>query len=37
VRIAFAFLNISLNIANSGSWQSGWKLVGAPVALADAA
>ena len=32
-----AFLNISLNIANGGSWQSGWKLVGAPVALADAA
>src|SRR6478752_975591 len=30
-----AFLNISLNIANGGSWQSGWKLVGAPVALAD--
>src|SRR4029079_1380358 len=26
-----AFLNISLNIANGGSWQSGWKLVGAPV------
>ncbi len=25
-----AFLNISLNIVNSGSWQSGWKLVGAP-------
>ena len=32
-----AFLNITLNIANGGSWQSGWKLVGAPVALADAA
>jgi predicted dinucleotide-binding enzyme len=26
-----AFLNISLNIVNGGSWQSGWKLVGAPV------
>ena len=26
-----AFLNIALNIANGGSWQSGWKLVGAPV------
>src|SRR5450631_2167544 len=26
-----AFLNINLNIANSGTWQSGWKLVGAPV------
>jgi len=32
-----AFLNLPLNIANGGSWQSGWKLVGAPVALADAA
>ncbi len=32
-----AFLNISLNIANGGSWQSGWKLVGAPVALPEAA
>ena len=32
-----AFLNITLNIANGGSWQSGWKLVGAPVALAEAA
>ena len=26
-----AFLNITLNIANGGTWQSGWKLVGAPV------
>jgi predicted dinucleotide-binding enzyme len=26
-----AFLNMALNIANQGSWQSGWKLVGAPV------
>ena len=25
-----AFLNITLNIANNGTWQSGWKLVGAP-------
>ena len=25
-----AFLNITLNIANDGTWQSGWKLVGAP-------
>jgi NADPH-dependent F420 reductase len=25
-----AFLNISLNIARGGSWQSGWKLIGAP-------
>jgi NADPH-dependent F420 reductase len=32
-----AFLNITLNIANGGSWQSGWKLVGAPVAEAVAA
>lgn len=32
-----AFLNIALNIANQGSWQSGWKLVGAPVAPPAAA
>ena len=32
-----AFLNISLNIVNGGSWQSGWKLVGAPVAAREAA
>ena len=32
-----AFLNIALNIANGGSWQSGWKLVGAPVNLSEAA
>jgi NADPH-dependent F420 reductase len=25
-----AFLNITLNMAHGGSWQSGWKLVGAP-------
>ncbi len=34
---ALAFLNISLNIVNSGNWQSGWKLVGAPAALAEVA
>ena len=27
---ALAFLNVALNIANQGTWQSGWKLVGAP-------
>ena len=27
-----AFLNMTLNITGSGSWQSGWKLVGAPAA-----
>jgi NADPH-dependent F420 reductase len=32
-----AFLNITLNIANDGSWQSGWKLVGAPAPQAVAA
>ena len=32
-----AFLNIALNIANAGSWQSGWKLVGAPSPLPAAA
>jgi 8-hydroxy-5-deazaflavin:NADPH oxidoreductase len=31
-----AFLNIALNMANNGDWQSGWKLVGAP-ATVDAA
>jgi 8-hydroxy-5-deazaflavin:NADPH oxidoreductase len=25
-----AFLNIALNVAHAGTWQSGWKLVGAP-------
>lgn len=30
-----AFLNMALNIANDGSWQSGWKLVGAPVPSGD--
>ena len=29
-----AFLNMALNIVNAGSWQSGWKLVGAPVTTA---
>jgi len=32
-----AFLNITLNIANGGSWQSGWKLVGAPASMPVAA
>ena len=32
-----AFLNITLNIANGGSWRSGWKLVGAPATLPAAA
>lgn len=27
---ALAWLNISLNAANNWSWQTGWKLVGAP-------
>jgi hypothetical protein len=31
---ALAFLNMALNIVNDGSWQSGWKLVGAPAATA---
>ncbi len=32
-----AFLNITINMANGGSWQSGWKLVGAPATLPTAA
>jgi 8-hydroxy-5-deazaflavin:NADPH oxidoreductase len=32
-----AFLNIALNVANGGSWQSGWKLVGAPASVPIAA
>ena len=32
-----AFLNMALNIANSGSWQSGWKLVGAAASVPAAA
>lgn len=27
---SLAFLNISLNATNNGSWRSGWKLVAAP-------
>jgi NADPH-dependent F420 reductase len=26
-----AFLNMALNIVNEGTWQSGWKLIAAPV------
>jgi 8-hydroxy-5-deazaflavin:NADPH oxidoreductase len=32
-----AFLNIALNATNGWSWQSGWKLVGAPAAARKAA
>ena len=32
-----AFLNIALNVAHDGTWQSGWKLVGAPATLPVAA
>ena len=32
-----AFLNMALNIAHNGSWQSGWKLVGAPATVPVAA
>jgi len=32
-----SFLNMTLNIVNGGSWQSGWKLVGAPEPAAAAA
>lgn len=32
-----AFLNIALNATNGWSWQSGWKLAGAPASLPDAA
>lgn len=32
-----AFLNIALNAANGWSWQSGWKLAGAPAAVPNAA
>jgi NADPH-dependent F420 reductase len=31
-----AFLNITLNAENGGTWQSGWKLVGAPETTSDA-
>lgn len=30
---ALSFLNMSLNIEHNGTWQSGWKLVGAPVSV----
>jgi 8-hydroxy-5-deazaflavin:NADPH oxidoreductase len=32
-----AFLNISLNVANGGAWQSGWKLIDAPTGQPKAA
>jgi predicted dinucleotide-binding enzyme len=32
-----AFLNIALNVTRGGSWQSGWKLVGAPASVPEAA
>jgi 8-hydroxy-5-deazaflavin:NADPH oxidoreductase len=28
-----AFLNMAINIAHNGTWQSGWKLVGAPATV----
>jgi hypothetical protein len=34
---ALAFLNMTLNIAHNGTWQSGWKLVGGPATLPVAA
>ena len=34
---SLAFLNIALQIANNGRWQSGWKLVGAPATVPVAA
>ena len=34
---ALAFMNIALQLANNGAWRSGWKLVGAPVAVPAAA
>jgi len=34
---AIAWLNISLNISNGWPWQSGWKLVGAPVSRPEVA
>jgi 8-hydroxy-5-deazaflavin:NADPH oxidoreductase len=34
---SMAFLNIALQVANNGSWQSGWKLVGAPSTVKVAA
>lgn len=32
-----AFLNITLNMTHGGSWQSGWKLIGAPTGIPHAA
>lgn len=32
-----AFLNIALNATNGWSWQSGWRLAGAPITESDAA
>ena len=32
---SLAFLNIALNATNDGSWDSGWKLVGAPDTTGD--
>ncbi len=34
---SLAFLNIALQVANNGAWQSGWKLVAAPATLPVAA
>ena len=34
---ALAWLNISLNMANGWTWQTGWKLLGVPVAVGAAA
>ena len=34
---ALGFLNIYLNATRGGDWQSGWKLIGAPKAVAVAA
>jgi NADPH-dependent F420 reductase len=34
---ALAWLNISLNMANGWPWQTGWKLLGVPVAVGAAA
>jgi 8-hydroxy-5-deazaflavin:NADPH oxidoreductase len=31
---SLAFLNMAINIAHDGTWQSGWKLVGAPATIA---
>ncbi len=32
-----AFLNIAIQLANNGTWQSGWKLVAAPPTVKEAA